>query len=351
MTVTIAHIAARAGVSKATVSRVLNRKPDVDPDTARRIMDLVDDLGYVPSASAQALANGRARCLGVLVPPDAGSWMFEVLRGFAAEIEPSGYTLTLQTMARGDVSLAGFAAQVSARAIDGLAVIVPPERLDYFARLRDEGLPVVLIDTRGDHPAFPSVTTTNVAGGFDATTHLLRQGRARVAMINGPALFGCSVDREAGYRRALEQAGLPVDAGLVVEAAFDEAGGAAALRRLLAAAPGITGLFAANDLMAIGAMAAIAATGRSVPDDIAVVGFDDIPAAAHTSPALTTVRQPLYEMGHAAALHLIDRLEGDARQPQSTTLPTSLVIRRSCGAVTLAPDLGQFVGSAVVTAR
>lgn len=330
MRLTIADIARRANVSKATVSRVLNGKPDVDPATARRIMALVDELGYAPNSSALALAKGRANCLGMLVPSLTWPWMLEILRGVAEAVEPTRHALMLYTMSRGDESLRSFTTQViRAQTVDGLAVIVPPGLLEYLTDLYHKGLPVVLIDDRGYNPGFPSVTTTNRAGATDATHHLLSLGRRRIAMITGPMGYGCNRDRLAGYRQALEEAGLAFDPALVVEGDFTEAGGAAAAAALLAGGSFFDGLFAANDLMAIGAMRALRQAGRWVPDDVAIVGFDDIPSAAHTDPPLTTVRQPLYEMGRTAAQMLLANLQGEPLPASPVQLPTSLVVRGS----------------------
>lgn len=341
---TIAEIAREANVSKATVSRVVNRHPDVDPRTAQRVGDVIARLGYVPRASAQALARGRARCIGLQVPTLTLPWLLELLRGIADAVESRTYTLTLYTTTRGAESLLNFAAQVSARVVDGLIVVVPHGLEDEVRELNETDIPIICID---DHVwDVPVVLTTQYQGSYDATTHLIQQGRTPIATITGPLRSQGANDRLDGFRDAARDAGIAPRDTLVASSDWTIDGGAAAMRDLLDQCPELHGLFAANDLMAIGAMSAIAAAGRSVPGDIAVVGFDDIPAAAHTTPALTTIRQPLYEMGHAAALHLIDRLEGDAEQPQSITLPTSLVIRASCGAGTTVARPGQFVGSA-----
>lgn len=346
---TIDQIAQQANVSKATVSRVVNRHPDVDPRTAERVGEVIARLGYVPRASAQALARGRARCIGLQVPTLTLPWLLELLRGIADAVESRSYTLTLYTTTRGAESLRNFAAQVAARVVDGLIVVVPHDLEDEVRALNEHDFPIICID---DHVwDLPVVLTTQYQGSHDATSHLIRQGRTWIATITGPLRSRGANDRLNGFRDAVRDAGLDPIEALIVSSDWTIEGGSAAMRDLLDQCPDLGGLFAGNDLMAIGAMSAIASTGRSVPDDIAVVGFDDIPAAAHTSPALTTVRQPLYEMGHAAALHLIDRLEGDAQQPQSITLPTTLVIRRSCGAAALVPDPGQFVGSAGLAAR
>ena len=326
---TINDIAKRAGLSKASVSRALNGKQDVDPQTRQRVLKLATQLGYVPSASARALSNGRSNCLGLLVPTLTWPWILEVLRGVAEEIEPSGYSLILYTTAGGEDSEREFMSQVvPAGAVDGLALVIPLGMLEYIEQLAKGGLPIVVVDDRGHYPDLPTVATTNVEGGRSATRHLIEQGRRRIAMLNGPHDFGCNRDRLKGYESALEDAGLPADPRHVVDSDFKESGGASAMAELLSADPRLDAVFAANDLMAFGAMRALRNAGRRIPEDVAVVGFDDLPASAMTHPPLTTVRQPLYEMGRTAASMVMAAVRGESIAKR-VELPTSLVIRDS----------------------
>jgi LacI family transcriptional regulator, galactose operon repressor len=328
---TINDIAKRAGLSKASVSRALNGKQDVDPATRQRVLKLAAQIGYVPSASARALSNGRSNSLGLLVPTLTWPWILEVLRGVAEEIEPSGYSLILYTTAGGADSERAFMSEViPAGAVDGLALVIPLGMLDYIEQLAKGGLPIVVVDDRGHYPDLPTVATTNIEGGRVATNHLIEQGRRRIAMLNGPHDFGCNRDRLAGYKSALQEAGLRFDLRHVTDSDFKESGGASAMATLLAADPRLDAVFAANDLMAFGAMRALRSAGRRVPDDVAVVGFDDLPASAMTHPPLTTVRQPLYEMGRTAASMVMAAVRGE-RIAKRVELATSLVIRESSG--------------------
>ena len=329
---TINDIARRVGLSKASVSRALNGKQDVDPATRKRVVELARRMGYVPSATARALSRGRSNSLGLLVPSLTWPWMLEILRGVAEEIERSGYSLILYTTTSGADSERAFMSQVvPAGAVEGLALIIPPGMLDYIGHLAKRGLPVVVIDDRGHHPEFPTVGTTNVEGGRSATQHLIDQGRRKIAMVNGPIDFGCDRDRLEGYRLVLAEAGIRYDHGLVTHCDFTQAGGASATTRLLEANPELDAVFAANDLMAFGVLQALRDAGRKVPDDVAVVGFDDIPAAALTHPPLTTVHQPLYEMGRTAAVMVMSGIRGDDIAGRFE-LPTRLVVRASSGA-------------------
>ena len=326
---TINDIARRVGLSKASVSRALNGKADVDPDTRARVLKAAERMGYVPSASARALSNGRSNCLGLLVPTLTWPWILEVLRGVAEEIERSGYSLMLYTTAAGEDSERAFMSQViPAGAVEGLALVIPLGMVEYFERLAKGGLPVVVVDDRGHYPDLPTVATTNVDGGRAATRHLVEQGRKRIAMLNGPHDFGCNRERLEGYKSALSEAGLRFDQRRVIDSDFKESGGASAMRKLLDSDPQLDAVFVANDIMAFGAMRALRDAGRRVPDDVAIVGFDDIPPSALTHPPLTTIRQPLYEMGRTAASMVMAAIRGD-RIEKRVELPTSLVVRES----------------------
>jgi LacI family transcriptional regulator len=328
---TINDIAKRVGLSKASVSRALNGKQDVDPETRKRVLKLATQMGYVPSASARALSNGRSNCLGLLVPTLTWPWILEVLRGVAEEIERSGYSLILYTTAGGEDSERAFMSQVvPAGAVDGLALVIPLGMLDYIEQLAKGGLPIVVVDDRGHYPDLPTVATTNIEGGLSATRHLIEHGRQRIAMLNGPHDFGCNRERLEGYKSALQEAGRRFDPRRVVDSDFKETGGASAMTALLAADPRIDAVFVANDVMAFGAMRALRNAGRRIPDDVAVVGFDDVPASAMTHPPLTTVRQPLYEMGRTAASMVMAAVSGEPIAKR-IELPTSLVVRESSG--------------------
>jgi LacI family transcriptional regulator len=326
---TINDIASKVGLSKASVSRALNGKQDVDPETRQRIFKIASQMGYVASATARALSNGRSNCLGLLVPSLTWPWILEVLRGVAEEIERSGYSLMLYTTANGEDSERAFMSQVvPAGAVDGLALVIPPGMFEYIGQLAKRGMPVVVIDDRGHHPEFPTVATTNLEGGRSATQHLIDLGRRRIAMLNGQLEFGCNRDRVEGYKSALQAAGLRFESRRTMTGYFTEESGASGMSRVLEADPKIDAVFAANDLMAFGAMRALRNAGRRIPDDVAVVGFDDIPASAITHPPLTTVHQPLYEMGRTAAGMVMASVRGEPIQ-ERVELPTSLVVRAS----------------------
>nr|WTB33883.1 LacI family transcriptional regulator [Streptomyces sp. NBC_00830] len=322
MRVTIADVAREAGVSKTTVSRVINAKGEVGGSTAARVREVIAQLGYVPSSGAVGLARGSSRTVGMLVPSLAWPWMGEVLQGVVDTVEAADYGLLLFTCNRGAESVERFTSQVSARAFDGLVVVEPENTLDHLTALHRGGLPIVLIDDRGHHPEFPSVVTTNHEGGASAARHLLAAGRTRPLVLTGPQHFGCVRDRLDGFRTVL-----PTD--LVVHGDFTERSGRQAVEQLLAEGAQFDSVFAHNDISAAGVLRALRAAGRSVPDDIAVVGFDDIPMAEHTEPPLTTVRQPTRQMGETAARLLLSHLGGTTTPGEPVVLPTELVVRLS----------------------
>ncbi|HET6706333.1 LacI family DNA-binding transcriptional regulator [Amycolatopsis sp.] len=331
MRVTIAEVARRARVSKTTVSRVLNNKADVDAATAIRVREVIAATGYIPSAGAVGLARGVTRTVGMLVPGLTWPWMGEVLQGVADVVESKGYGLLLSTTNRGADSLGEFSRQVSAKAFDGLLLVEPPDAVRHLRVLHDSGLPVVVIDDRGRRPAFPSVGTDNRHGGAAVARHLLHTGRTRLATVTGPHDFGCTADRLNGFNEVVLDAGLTLDPRLIIEGDFTSESGEAAILQLLETGPEFDAVFAHNDLTAAGVLAGLRRSGRTVPDDVAVVGFDDIPLAAHTQPPLTTIHQPLRQMGETAATLLLDRLAGAPAPDEPLIVPTALVIRESTG--------------------
>ncbi|GAA1969030.1 LacI family DNA-binding transcriptional regulator [Catenulispora subtropica] len=329
MPITIADVAARAGVSKTTVSRVLNGRGELDAATEARVRRVIDELGYVPSARAVSLARGRTGVIGMLVPSLTWPWTGQVLQGAVDTVESGKYGLMLFTCNQGDGSMRQFASQVDAKAFDGLLVIEPEGTLDYITELHAAGLPVVLIDDRESRPQFPSVATTNRAGGRQAALHLLELGRRRPLVVSGTPGFGCVTERTEGFTEAFAEAGFPVPAEALLDGDFTLESGRAAVARAVAGGVEFDALFAHNDLSAAGAMQALGEAGRVVPRDVAVVGFDDVDLAALTTPPLTTVRQPLREMGVLAARMLLARLAGEPFPTEPVVIPTDFVVRGS----------------------
>jgi LacI family transcriptional regulator len=327
---TIADVARIARVSKTTVSRVLNNKPDVDAATVHLVRTVVEGLGYVPSSSAVSLARGRAHTMGLLAPSLSAPWMLEVLRGMTEAIEDTDYSLTLYTTSQGRKSFEAVQGQLRSQVLDGLAIMQPPEAVEDLHRLYSSGVPIVVIDDRGAHRNVPSVAGTDFDGIGSAVAHLVERGRRRLAMIAGPMHIACHRDRLKAFEASLRSCGLTPDPSLLSVAADDTLdAGAAALTPLLRNPLPFDGLVVGNDSMALGAMRRLREAGFEIPRDVAVTGFDDIAAAAHAEPPLTTVYNPLYEMGGTAVRLLLEACGGEELPESTVFLPTRLVVRSS----------------------
>ncbi|MDX6243039.1 MAG: LacI family transcriptional regulator [Frankiales bacterium] len=326
MRVTITDVAAHAGVSKTTVSRVLNGRGELHEATASRVRKAMSDMGYRPSARGVASGRGRTGVLGLLVPSLAWPWVAGVLPGAIEVLDTENYGLVVFSCNREDASLQRFSEHLRASTFDGILVVSQEGTLDYIGSLHTRSRPIVVIDDREGEsgPRFPSVSTTNRAGSADAARHLLSLGRSRALVITGPEQFGCCQERTAGFREVYEAAGLSPYA---ITGDFTAASGRAAVQRAMAEGFALDAVFAENDISAVGALEALREAGPSIPGDVAVVGFDDVPLAAQHD--LTSVRQPLHEMGRAAASMLLAHLSGDAAGAPSQVLPTTLVVRGS----------------------
>ena len=329
MPVTIADVAARAGVSKTTVSRVLNGKGDLHESTASRIRAVMTELGYVPSSRGVSLGRDRNGVIAMLVPSLSWPWVGEIIQGAVDVIEADGYGLMVLTCSRTDDSMKRFASHVSASSFDGLLVIHEEGTRDYISGLHTRSRPVVVIDDREQHAQFPGVGTTNRWGAQLAANHLLAEGRERPAVITGPPGFLCATERTEGFVDAYVAAGLPIAPHRIQQGFFTYESGVTAVENLMRDGIAFDAIFAHNDESAIGAMERLLAAGVRVPEDVAVVGFDDVPMASQSTPALTTVHQPCREMGEAAAQLLMAQLDGTNVHGIPRVIPARLIVRGS----------------------
>lgn len=360
---TIQDIARLAGVSKATVSRVLNHKPDVKPATRERVLRLVDEHDFVPSLTASRLARGRPHSIGVLVP--ALTWPFipEIVQGVAERIEQSSYELILYSVAHEKERNVLLERILDTKLTSGLLAVTPGPFSQRLEHLYAEGFPIVLIDDQRSPPDVPWVGVDNRMGAYGAVRYLLELGHKKIAHIKGPATYQCSLERYEGYQQALTEAGIAPQPDYVVQGDFLVASGLTAAYSLFALPEPPSAIFAANDHMAWGVLEAAEECGLRVPEDLSVVGFDDMVPSAHKQPPLTTVSQPFYEIGLRAAELLLWLVEvrgtapGEgpgAGMPFSMPLrppvprellriqaETSLVVRQSCSAYRVAPTSGQ----------
>ncbi|HLI91313.1 MAG TPA: LacI family DNA-binding transcriptional regulator [Ktedonobacteraceae bacterium] len=323
---TINDIARLAGVSKATVSRVLNHKPDVDPATRERILRIMEEQGFVPSITASGLASGRSRLIGVLVASFTWPLIPDIIHGVAEVVERSSYELVLYSIndsSRESDKWEMIDHILATKLTSGLLAIMPGQSSRHIARLHSYGFPVVIVDDEDPPASAPWVGVDNRGGAYAAVRHLLRLGHRRIAHIQGPMRRHCSRERYQGYLQALEEEGIALDPALVVEGEFTTASGRAAACKLfsLPKEQRPTAIFAGNDGTAYGVLAAAEEHGLRVPGDIALVGFDDVATSAHVRPALTTVRQPFYEMGQLGAELLLSMLDNTLYVPEQYLSP------------------------------
>jgi LacI family transcriptional regulator len=335
---TLEEIAKLAGVSRSTVSRVVNDHPNVRAEVRERVWEVIHEAGYQPHAAARSLVTRRSRIVGVIIP-EAVTTLFtdpffsHLLCGVTQTCNSKRYDLMLSLFNHPAGQKEMYRRVVRGGHLDG--VVVASARADdpLIARLLEDGVPFVMV---GRHPdeRVHYVEMDNVAAARMAVEHLIRQGHRRIATITGPLNMTSGEDRLAGYRQALEAHRLPVEDDLIVEGDFTEAGAIAAARRLLSRS--VTAIFAASDIMAVGALKVLREADTRVPQDVALVGFDDVPLAAAVEPALTTVHQPIEQMGSMAADLLLSLLENppDGQAPaHRIILPGKLVVRGSCGAL------------------
>ena len=328
--VTIIDVAQEANVSFATVSRVINGKGYVSAATRERVQQAMTRTGYVVNRQARALAGGRHQVIGLLVPDLDTSYVGEVLRGIDEELAANSYDLMLYTTHRQKSRESIFAASMTHGMTDGLLMILPMDPAAYLASIRQRSFPYVLIDHSGNDDQGPAVGATNWQGAFDATTYLVGLGHMRIGFITGRQSMRCARERLVGYRDALTAAGLPCDDELIREGDFHAPLAYEATRAMLQLDKPPTAIFASNDLSAFGVMDAVRDSGLRIPEHISVIGFDDIPAAMMTNPPLTTVRQPLREMGKQATRLLLQHIDNSDHGSERIDLPTELVIRATC---------------------
>jgi len=329
---TSADVARQAGVSRTTVSFVLNDHPtaQISQATRERVLAAAADLGYVPNASARTLAVGASLVLGLVLrqrPEQVAvdALLPETLRGLADAAREGGYRVLVEPLPRGDDS---YSSLLRAHHVDGLVISGPRADDRALAELQAEGFPLVLQGSLPDVP-IPSVDVDNVEGARTVVEHLISVGHRQIACItNAPLAYTAATERLEGYRAALEGARIPYDERLVAHADFDPASGHAAMDRLIRRGGAFTAVFAASDVVALGVIGAARAHQVRVPEQLAIVGFDDIPLAAYFDPPLTTVHLPAHALGFSVGRALIDRIAGRP-VPARTVLETQLVVRGS----------------------
>lgn len=329
---TLEDVARLAGVSRSTASRAINGGARVAPEALSAVQEAVRRLGYVPNLAARSLVTNRSNSVALLVPePDeillTDPFFAHVLRGISAVLDDADLQLLL-VMARPGRGLARAERYLTAQHADGV-IVVSHHRLDRVESAAAAGhVPVVLIGRPWiGESTVPWVDAANRDGARLATEHLLERGCRRLAVLAGPQDMVAGFDRRAGVHDALEAAG--VTAVAEAESPFTRAGGSAAMARVLAEHPTIDGVVAASDLVAAGAMRTLVLSGRRIPDDVRIVGYDDLGVAAETVPPMTTVVNPAEDLGRAAARLVVERIGGVAREVEYVMPPPALVVRET----------------------
>jgi DNA-binding LacI/PurR family transcriptional regulator len=327
---TLEAVAARAGVGRGTVSRVVNGSPKVSPEARAAVERAIDELGYVPNRAARTLVTRRTDTVALFVSESEARVFGEpyfagIIRGISAGLAGTGMQLLL-AIAQSEDDHRRFERYLTGQHVDGVLLISLHGGDPLPRHLEDSGVPTVLGGAPVGVEPVSCVDADNHGGARLAVEHLIGLGRRRVATIAGPQDMRVGVDRLGGYRDVLSAAGLPE---LVVTGDFSEESGERGMRELLARSPGLDAVFAASDPMAVGAMRVLKEHGRRIPDDVALVGFDDSASARHTDPPLTTVHQPLEAMGREMSRLLVARIRGEPIENYMVILDTHLVTRAS----------------------
>ncbi|AHG93772.1 regulatory protein LacI (plasmid) [Gemmatirosa kalamazoonensis] len=323
-----------AGVSVSTVSRVLTGSSLVNDATRERVQRAIDALGYQPSRVARRLRKdpARANLIGLVVPDIENPFFADVVRGVEDVAQRHDYMLFLGNADEDARRETHYLELMRAESVDGVIVPASAEAEPLVARLAAAGLPIVCVDRRMPSLAVDTVVADNVRGAAEAVEHLLDVGHRRIGFVGGRPDLSTSRERYEGYQRALAERDVAVDPSLVRFGDSRQESGRRLTRELLAQREPPTAILVGNNLMTLGALEAIHVLRRRIPDDIAVIGYDDMPWALALNPPLTAVRQPGYEMGRCAAELLLKRIEAPARPTTVRTLRPTLVVRESCGA-------------------
>jgi len=330
---TLEEVAQMAGVSRATVSRVVNDSPRVSPDVRIAVQAAIEELGYIPNRAARSLVTRRSDSVAVVITQPAGQVFSDpffprLLRGISSTLAARDRQLILM-MPENPSDERRVGDYLTSGHVDGALLVSLHEDDPLPSRLTSAGVPIVLVGRPPKGSKVSYVDVDNRQGAQSAVAHLIASGRRCIATITGPSDTAPGFDRRLGYRDALVEGGLKVDHTLEASGDFTRDGAASAMTQLLQAHPDLDAVFAASDQMAAAALAVLAASGRAVPRDVAVVGFDDMAIALSTTPQLTSVRQPIEEMGHEMARLLVEAVDASDPVPRRVILATELIRRES----------------------
>ncbi len=326
---TISEVARKAGVSTTTVSHVINKTRFVSDEKRERVERVIEEMGYRPNALARSLRSGETYTIGLILPDSANPFFAEVGRSIEGAAFDAGYSVILCNTENDLEKEHTYIDVLAKKQVDGMIFVGTGEDFDSYKTLLDMHVHVVAMDRDYPDLEMDVVTSDNLQGGKLATQYLIGLGHKRIGCIAGPSKVNLSAQRVTGYIQTLEQAGLAVDQGLIVSGDFHPGSGQEAAYKLLAMQDPPTAIFACNDMMAIGVLRAGMELGRRIPQDLAVVGYDDIELASYSTPPLTTIQQPKKEMGITALQYLLGRIQAEHSSPQRASLPVSLIVRDS----------------------
>ncbi len=333
MPLTLEDIAHLSGVSRSTVSRVLNTDVNVKEETRKKVQAIINSYNFQPNLAARGLATGRTNVIGVVIPASVSVIFTDpyfplLLQGVSAVCNTREYSVMLW-LAEPEYERRMISRILHNGLVDGVVIASIPINDPMIQSLIESKMPFVLV---GRHPTVDVnyLDVDNLKAGQKATKHLINLGYKRIATITGLQNQVSGYDRYQGYLNALQESGIPIKPELIVEGNYTEDGGYAAMQKLIKYKP--DAVFAASDMMAFGAMQALKEANLKIPDDVALVGFDDLPASAKTVPPLTTIRQSVFQMGSKAAEFLINLIDNGTNSTHEVILGTELIVRESCGA-------------------
>ncbi len=331
---TLEDVAKKAGVSRSTVSRVVNGSPSVSPEVRKRVLKVIQSTGFHPNAAARSLASQRTWMIGLVLPRSVSSvftdpFFPQLTQGIAFACNNHNYSLSLFIVGNKEdeekisprISRRGF--------MDGILIQSGQSEDPLINHLLKSGVPNVILGRPFEAEGVSYVDVDNINAASTATKHLISLGRKRIATITGVITSTVTIDRLEGYKKALQSSNVELDPTLIAEGDFSEISGYLQMQSLLPLAP--DAVFCQSDIMAVGAMRAVKEAGLRIPEDIAFVGFDDIPLSAHTTMQLTTMRQPIMRFGIKAVELLIDLIENGTKPARKLILDTELVVRDTCG--------------------
>lgn len=334
MSVTIKDVAKKAGVSPSTVSRVISKHPRISKETVERVTRVMEELGYHPNSMAKGLVSKATRILGVILPRPAeelfqNHFFHEVLRGILAHANRAGYDLLIASGSSESDELETVKRLVRGRRVDGIILLSSKTKDPLIAFLNEARFPFVIIGRSQEYPDVPTIDNDNVQAAYDATRHLINQGHERIGFVSGPQELTVSQDRLAGYRLAMQEAGLRVSEDWIVEGEFLQETGYRAMSMLMNLPERPTALVVIDDIVAFGVLHGLNELGYSVPQDMCLVGFNNISLSEHTSPPLTSVDIGTYQIGYTTAQTLIKTIAREPMHQNRMIIPHRLIVRGS----------------------